>query len=100
MGSKGSAVLVNDRVERWEFAEPRPEDEKILKEFASGVTMKVGSGDPSGMSWAEHRLQVADLSRALRDGRPPMIPGEEARRSVALAVAIYESARTGKIVRL
>ena len=100
MGSKGSAVLVNDRVERWEFAEPLPEDEKILKEFASGVTMKVGSGDPRGMSWAEHRLQIADLSQALRDGRQPMIPGAEARRAVALVTAVYESARTGKIVKL
>lgn len=100
MGSKGSAVLINDRVARWEFAEPQPEDEKILQEFAGGDTMKVGSGDPRGMSWAEHRIQIADLSRALTEGRAPMIPGAEARRAVALAVAIYESARTGQIVRL
>jgi UDP-N-acetyl-2-amino-2-deoxyglucuronate dehydrogenase len=100
MGSKGSAVLVNDRIARWEFAEPAPEDEKILAEFAGGEAMKVGSGDPRGMSWAEHRLQVADLARAIGEGRAPMIPGAEARRAVALAVAIYESARTGKIVRL
>jgi UDP-N-acetyl-2-amino-2-deoxyglucuronate dehydrogenase len=62
--------------------------------------MKVGSGDPRGMSWAEHRLQIADLSQALRDGRQPMIPGAEARRAVALVTAVYESARTGKIVKL
>lgn len=100
MGSKGSAVLVNDRIARWEFAEALPEDEKIREDFAGGETMKVGSGDPKGMSWAEHRLQVADLARAISEGRAPMIPGAEARRAVALAVAVYESARTGKIVRL
>ena len=100
MGSRGSAVLVNDRVERWEFAEPQPEDEKIRQDFAGGVTMKVGSGDPSGMSWNEHRVQVGDLARALMEGRPPMIPGAEARRAVALVMAIYESARTGRTVRL
>ncbi len=100
MGSKGSAVLVNDRIARWEFAEPLPEDEKIREEFAGGETMKVGSGDPCGMSCAEHRLQIADLSRAIAEGRPPMIPGAEARRAVALAVAVYQSARTGNTVRL
>jgi len=100
MGSKGSAVLVNDSIARWEFADPLPEDEKVREDFASGATMKVGSGDPRGMSWAEHRLQIADLSQALTEGRPPMIPGAEARRAVALVTAIYESARTGHIVRL
>ena len=100
MGSKGSAVLVNDRVERWEFAEPQPEDEKILQDFATGTTMKVGSGDPRGMSWEEHRVQIGDLARALMEGRPPLIPGAEARRAVALVVAIYESARTDRTVHL
>ena len=62
--------------------------------------MKVGSGDPRGMSWAEHRVQVADLAKALIEGRPPMIPGAEARRAVQLVMAVYESARTGRTVKL
>jgi len=41
---EGSAVLINDRIARWEFAEPLPEDEKILADFAGGEAMKVGSG--------------------------------------------------------
>jgi predicted dehydrogenase len=99
MGSKGSAVLVNDSIVRWEFAEEQPDDEKTRLDFAKG-TMKVGSGDPRGMSWNEHRVQIGDLARALMEGRPPMIPGAEARRAVALVMAIYESARTGRTVRL
>jgi predicted dehydrogenase len=100
MGSKGSAVLINDRIARWEFAEPQPNDEQTRQSFADGSTMKVGSGDPSGMSWAEHRVQIGDLARALIEGRLPMIPGAEARRAVALVMAVYESARTGRTVRL
>lgn len=100
MGSRGSAVLVNDCLVRWEFAEPQADDEKIRSDFAGGATMKVGSGDPRGMSWNEHRVQVGDLAQALMEGRPPMIPGAEARRAVALVMAIYESARTGRVVRL
>ena len=41
-------------------------------------------------------MQIGDLARALQEGRPPMIPGAEARRAVALVMAIYESARRGK----
>jgi UDP-N-acetyl-2-amino-2-deoxyglucuronate dehydrogenase len=100
MGSRGSAVLVNDRLARWEFAEPHAEDEKVRQDFADGGTMKVGSGDPRGMSWNEHRVQIGDLARALLESRPPMIPGAEARRAVALVMAIYESARSGRTVRL
>jgi predicted dehydrogenase len=100
MGSRGSAVLINDSIARWEFAEPQATDEKIRQDFAAGGTMKVGSGDPRGMSWAEHRVQIADLARALMEGRPPMIPGAEARKAVQLVMAVYESARTGQIVRL
>jgi len=100
MGSRGSAVLVNDSIARWEFAEPRPDDDRIRHDFATGGTMKVGSGDPRGMSWNEHRIQVGDLARAIREGRQPMIPGAEARRAVQLVMAVYESAQTGRIVRL
>jgi predicted dehydrogenase len=62
--------------------------------------MAVGSGDPSGMSWEEHRVQVRDLARALQEGRAPMIPGAEARRAVQLVMAVYESARSGRTVAL
>jgi predicted dehydrogenase len=93
-------VLLNDSLVRWEFADPLPDDDKVRASFANSVAMNVGSGDPRGMSWKEHRLQVGDLSRALLEGRRPMIPGAEARRAVQLVMAVYESARTRKPVRL
>jgi predicted dehydrogenase len=99
VGDRGSATLINDRLTRWVFADPQPEDESILQELSQG-TLKVGSGDPRGMSWEGHQVLVSDLSRALIEGRQPMIPGKEARRAVQLVLAIYESAKTGKPVRL
>lgn len=45
-------------------------------------------------------LQIADFRDAVREGRPPMVTGEDGRRVVALFQAIYESTRTGKVVRL
>jgi hypothetical protein len=93
-------VLVNDSLARWEFADALPDDEKIRQSFADTGPMKVGSGDPRGMSWKEHCLQVGDLARALIEDRPPMIPGSEARKAVQLVLAVYESARTGRPARV
>jgi predicted dehydrogenase len=42
-----------------------------------------------------HATLMADFVAAARDGRPPMCDGIEARRSMAIAAAIYDSARTG-----
>ena len=98
-GDRGSAALVNDRIVRWEFAEPQAGDAAVLAEGATSE-IKVGSSDPRGMSWAGHRVLVRDLACALQEGRAPMIPGAEARRSVALVLAIYESARSGRSVAL
>lgn len=45
-------------------------------------------------------LQIADFRDAIRDGRPPMVTGDDGRRVVALFEAIYESTQTGLPVRL
>jgi predicted dehydrogenase len=99
IGSRGSVSLVNDRIARWEFAEPLPEDEAILRGGES-AEIAVGSSDPKGMSNEGHKELVRDLALAVRDGRAPLIPGSEARRAVQLALAIYEAARSGRSVVL
>jgi predicted dehydrogenase len=47
-----------------------------------------------------HARQIADLVAALKAGRRPLVDGVEGRKSVAILLAIYESARTGQPVRL
>jgi UDP-N-acetyl-2-amino-2-deoxyglucuronate dehydrogenase len=98
-GNKGSAAIVNDKITRWDFAEPAPGDEEVLKNDGGG---KIGGGtaDPKAISVEGHRRLVEDLALAIRDKRAPMIPGEEARRAVALILACYQSARTGQIIEL
>ena len=93
MGDKGSAVLINDRLDRWEFAELLPKDDEIRSRGTPEI--KVGSSDPKAISNEGHRHLVHDMTHALLEGRPPAIPGAEARRAVALVLAIYEAARTG-----
>jgi predicted dehydrogenase len=99
IGDKGTAVLLNDQVIRWDFSEPLPGDEEVLRP-ADGPGIKGGTSDPKAISNEGHRRLVDDLATALIEGRSPMIPGAEARRAVALVLAIYESARSGKVARV
>ena len=99
IGEHGTAVLVNDKLTRWEFAEPFPEDASVLAD-GDNIVIKGGSADPMAMTREGHRRLVADLVDALRKNRPPTIPGAEARNAVALVLAIYEAARSGSRMKV
>ena len=47
-----------------------------------------------------HRLQIQEFLQAILAGRPPMISGEEGRKTVEIFTAIYRSQRDGRPVAL
>jgi len=47
-----------------------------------------------------HRAVIADMLHAILENREPSTNGPVARKSVALVLAMYESARTGKPVNM
>ena len=46
-----------------------------------------------------HRLQIEDFLRAIIEGRPPLVTGEEGRRSVELFTAIYRATHDRTVVK-
>lgn len=56
--------------------------------------------DPPSVYGQSHRAVIEDMIDAVVQDRKPRTNGREARRSVALVLAIYESARTGREVML
>ncbi|QKZ11156.1 Gfo/Idh/MocA family protein [Spirosoma sp. KUDC1026] len=44
-------------------------------------------------------LQIADFRDAIRENRPPLVTGEDGRKVVALFQAIYESTRSGEVIK-
>ena len=54
--------------------------------------------DPPSVYGYSHREVIRDFAQAVREGRAPGTPGEEARKSLALVLAIYEAAATGREV--
>jgi UDP-N-acetyl-2-amino-2-deoxyglucuronate dehydrogenase len=46
-----------------------------------------------------HRLQIQDFLQSILDGREPLVPGEEGRKTVEIFTAIYRSQRDGRPVK-
>jgi predicted dehydrogenase len=98
-GEHGSVCLEDDRIARWDFARPEPEDEAV-RAAPRDDELGSGAGSPGSISIAGHLRQIQDFVAAVREDRAPIVDGHEGRKAVALIHAIYESARRGVAVRL
>jgi predicted dehydrogenase len=92
-GTRGSATLEDDRITRWDFDAPRPEDDSI-KHAARDSGIGGGSSDPKAIGIEGHRRVIEAMTHAVRSGTPPAIDGVEGRRSVSVIEAIYRAGRT------
>jgi predicted dehydrogenase len=99
-GDKGSAVIEEQDVLRWDFEPAVPEDAAVKARFAARVGASGGAADPRSITHEGHRRQLADFVDAVRTGRPPKVDGREGKKAVDLICAIYESNRTGRPVEL
>jgi predicted dehydrogenase len=99
-GDRGTAVIEQEDILRWEFAAPSAEDESIKQRFAQKNGASGGAADPKSISHHGHARQLADFVKAIETGGKPKVDGREGRRAVALICAIYESMRTGRVVEL
>ena len=98
-GSKGQAPLEEDSITKWEFAEELPEDAAIREKLSASSSIG-GANDPKKISTIGHTREFADFAKAIKTGSEPYISGREAMRSVHLIRSIYQSAETGKPVKL
>jgi len=94
-GSDGTVAFEEDKITRWEFTHPDPEDQAILQEL-TGKADAFGGRSPMNISGDGHASQISDLADAILTGRRPFLDGREGRRAIELICGIYESARTGK----
>jgi predicted dehydrogenase len=95
-GERGSAIM-NGEHDELMFWEVQGFDERI--DAAPGFHFKDVS-DPRLLPEIRHRLQLTDVVDAIRENRAPSVTGEEARKSLAIILAIYESSKRGEKVTL
>jgi predicted dehydrogenase len=80
-------------------AVPLPKKQGGLGERMGKIAAKIGRKPWIPPPTFGHAPFIAEFLQAARDGKPGPVPPAEARRSLALAVALYESAKTGRVVR-
>jgi predicted dehydrogenase len=100
-GTNGTAVVVGGELRLCELKDAGrddapyghpPQDPALV----GGST----ADDPAALPEAAHAMQIEDFVRTVADRRPPVVTGDEARKSLEIILAIYESARSGAEVRL
>jgi predicted dehydrogenase len=99
-GDKGTAVIEQEDVLRWELTPETAEDRAIKEKFAQKVGASGGSSNPAAISHMGHARQLTDFVQAIEAGRPPLVDGREGRRAVEIILAIYRSAKIGQTVAL
>jgi UDP-N-acetyl-2-amino-2-deoxyglucuronate dehydrogenase len=97
-GDQGGLLIAGEQIVSWESTS-MPHIPMAAAIPASMMVPGAGSS-PRGISGEGHQRLIADFVDALRKKRQPIVPGTEGRRSLALALAMYEAARTGRSVML
>ena len=101
MGTTGTAILEESSLIKWEFEHEVKEDENIRNAIASAnISSGGGASNPADIGFIGHQKQIEDFIHAVETCVSPLVDGEEGRKSVEIVDAIYESARSGKMVKL
>ena len=94
------SIIEEEDLKFWSFDPSRPEDGEIRSAMAARTRTGGGAADPAAIGTHGHRLQYEELAHALSTRRAPSVDAVEARKAVAIILAVYRSARSGAPVRL
>lgn len=92
-GTKGTIVLEEDSITRWDVEGSKTEIKENSKYNDS-------FRDPMAFSNQYHILQIGDLLDAIENNRKPLVDMYEGRKPVDIILGAYESSKTGKKVEL
>lgn len=92
-GTEGSVFLADEAFEIWDFINEQPEDAEIHANLMKGQEAGLGANDPTAINTYQHQRNFEEVVQAISEGREPSTSASEARKSVELINAIYESAK-------
>lgn len=93
-GDKGSVVLDETSVVRWDVEGAESEASVVSEPTAHGASA------PAAISAEGHVRQIADMINAVRTGKKPLSGLSEGRKAVDVILAIYRSAEEGRPIEL
>lgn len=92
-GDRGSIMIEEERIVRWQTMDKEGYLTDKLETASAAEKAILDAQD----GWNDgHRALIADMVAAIKENRPPLIPGEEGRKAVDLILSIYQSAREGR----
>ncbi len=97
-GANGTAIMAGEKMVTWKFREEKPEDEEI-RQLGRG-SVATAAGGPADFDFADHRTVIEAMTAAARGEAQPLITADSARKTLEIALAMYQSARTGQAVEL
>jgi predicted dehydrogenase len=98
-GSQGCITLEEEGITTWQFAEERPEDELIRRQYLNPAAGS-GASDPAAIGHHGHRMLFESFVNAVREDKTPDIDGHEGKKAVEIIEGIYRSAGEHKPVAL
>ena len=94
-GEKGSIVLDETSIMRWDIQNGGGHDDVVLM-----PSFTHGAATPTAISNDGHIRQISDTIRCIREGRQPLSGLADGRRAVDVILAIYRSAEEGRPIFL
>ena len=97
-GTDGTAIIVGERIDTWQFKTEQPEDEEIRKIGSSAV--QTAATGPAAFAFKDHQVVIEDMVDAITNNHEPVISAPATRHTLELALAMYLSDKSGKPVEL
>jgi predicted dehydrogenase len=99
-GTEGTVVVEDGRIVRRTLraGPPGPGEPGGSAGDVTASAAADAAAHPGGIDPASHAAQIADLLRAIDQGRQPSVTGQSARDTLEIVCAVYESARDGRTV--
>ncbi len=88
-GTRGTAVISGDKLTTWDVDNDAGEAPPLASSVMSGAS------DPMAIPLTPFERQFLDFGEAIRDGRKPLVAGEEGCRALEFVAAVYRSCREG-----
>jgi UDP-N-acetyl-2-amino-2-deoxyglucuronate dehydrogenase len=93
-GTKGSAIVTGDQLTAWDVKDDSGEPPPLAASAASGAS------DPMAISLEPFELQFLDFAEAIKEGRKPLVSGQDGLDALEIVDAVYRSCRAGAPVKL
>ena len=91
-GDKGSILMEGGSIKEWNVTGVAAPENTRQQTNASGAA------DPSNIGHLNHKIVLEDMLGAIKENRPPMVNGSEARKAVEVITALYRSSEEEKLI--